>query len=98
MADAMCRERGAVCHATDERYCIDNGAMIAWAGWRRLDAWREREGRSAWDASAVAAAAAAFPVSAATCTQRFRTDDVDAGAWRELEHTHDAKKRRTCEV
>ncbi|XP_073974484.1 probable tRNA N6-adenosine threonylcarbamoyltransferase Tcs3 isoform X1 [Rhodnius prolixus] len=31
MAD-MCSERGAKIYATDERYCIDNGAMIAHAG------------------------------------------------------------------
>ncbi|XP_033646728.1 probable tRNA N6-adenosine threonylcarbamoyltransferase [Asterias rubens] len=29
----MAEERGAVVCATDERYCIDNGAMIAQAGW-----------------------------------------------------------------
>ncbi|XP_063223745.1 probable tRNA N6-adenosine threonylcarbamoyltransferase isoform X2 [Bacillus rossius redtenbacheri] len=32
MMGRMCEERGAVLHATDERYCIDNGAMIAQAG------------------------------------------------------------------
>jgi N6-L-threonylcarbamoyladenine synthase len=29
----MARERGATVYATDERYCIDNGVMIAQAGW-----------------------------------------------------------------
>lgn len=28
----MCEERGALLYATDERFCIDNGAMIAQAG------------------------------------------------------------------
>jgi len=25
-------ERGGILFATDDRYCIDNGAMIAWTG------------------------------------------------------------------
>ncbi|XP_070622934.1 tRNA N6-adenosine threonylcarbamoyltransferase [Erythrolamprus reginae] len=33
MMGIMCRERGAQLFATDERFCIDNGAMIAQAGW-----------------------------------------------------------------
>lgn len=32
MMKVMCEERNAVLHATDERFCIDNGAMIAVAG------------------------------------------------------------------
>uniref|UniRef100_A0A8D8PSL8 N(6)-L-threonylcarbamoyladenine synthase n=1 Tax=Cacopsylla melanoneura TaxID=428564 RepID=A0A8D8PSL8_9HEMI len=32
MMRLMCDERGATLYATDERYCIDNGAMIAVAG------------------------------------------------------------------
>lgn len=32
MMSVMARERGAKVYATDERYCIDNGAMIAQAG------------------------------------------------------------------
>lgn len=32
MMRIMCEERGGRLYATDERYCIDNGAMIAWAG------------------------------------------------------------------
>ncbi|XP_058841432.1 tRNA N6-adenosine threonylcarbamoyltransferase isoform X2 [Acipenser ruthenus] len=33
MMEVMCQERGAKLFATDERFCIDNGAMIAQAGW-----------------------------------------------------------------
>ncbi len=33
MIQSMADERGGVIGAMDERYCIDNGAMIAWAGW-----------------------------------------------------------------
>lgn len=32
MMGEMCAERGGKVYATDERYCIDNGAMIAHAG------------------------------------------------------------------
>lgn len=32
MMETMCNERGAKLHATDERFCIDNGVMIAVAG------------------------------------------------------------------
>ncbi|XP_076662138.1 putative tRNA N6-adenosine threonylcarbamoyltransferase Tcs3 isoform X2 [Halictus rubicundus] len=32
MMEIMCKERNAVLHATDERFCIDNGVMIAVAG------------------------------------------------------------------
>ena len=28
----MAEARGAICCATDERFCIDNGAMIAYTG------------------------------------------------------------------
>ncbi|XP_052063681.1 probable tRNA N6-adenosine threonylcarbamoyltransferase [Mytilus californianus] len=33
MMEIMAKERGATLFATDERFCIDNGAMIAQAGW-----------------------------------------------------------------
>lgn len=32
MMAAMCAQRGGRLYATDERYCIDNGAMIAYTG------------------------------------------------------------------
>ncbi|NXF95161.1 OSGEP threonylcarbamoyltransferase, partial [Eubucco bourcierii] len=38
MLQTMCRARGAELCPTDERYCIDNGAMIAQAGWEMLRA------------------------------------------------------------
>jgi N6-L-threonylcarbamoyladenine synthase len=34
MMAKMCEERGAFLFATDERFCIDNGAMIAQAGYQ----------------------------------------------------------------
>ncbi len=38
MMEQMCLERGAKCFATDERFCIDNGAMIAQAGLEMFNA------------------------------------------------------------
>lgn len=32
MMKSMAKDRNATLFATDERYCIDNGAMIAWTG------------------------------------------------------------------
>lgn len=64
MMGAMCEERGAQLCATDASFCIDNGAMIAQAGY--LDyvssgSKIERKGTK-WELCTV--------------TQRFRTDDV----------------------
>ncbi len=58
MMRVMVGERGGVLYSTDERYCIDNGAMIAWPGLLALQAGQTT------------------PLQDATCTQRFRTDDV----------------------
>merc|ERR1719211_364938 len=38
MMGQMCEERGARLCATDMRFCIDNGAMIAQAGWEMFRA------------------------------------------------------------
>jgi N6-L-threonylcarbamoyladenine synthase len=32
MMAVMAAERGGKLYATDDRYCVDNGAMIAWPG------------------------------------------------------------------
>ncbi|QKX60051.1 uncharacterized protein TRUGW13939_07193 [Talaromyces rugulosus] len=58
MMGIMARDRGGYVYATDERYCIDNGIMIAQAG---LMAYKEGFRTKLEDA---------------TCTQRFRTDEV----------------------
>lgn len=63
MMETMAKERGAKLYATDERFCIDNGAMIAQAGWEMF-----RSGQTT-------------PLKETTCTQRFRTDEVDV-TWR----------------
>ena len=38
MMEVMCKERSASLFATDMRFCIDNGAMIAQAGWEMFRA------------------------------------------------------------
>jgi N6-L-threonylcarbamoyladenine synthase len=58
MLSVMAEERGGTAHTTDDRYCIDNGAMIAYTGLLMF-----QHGH-------------VTPLSEATCTQRFRTDDV----------------------
>ena len=65
----MAEERDATLYATDERFCIDNGAMIAQAGYEMFrsglkDANRKELFEDSW------------------CTQRFRTDAVEV-TWRE---------------
>lgn len=63
MMEIMAQERGAKLYATDERFCIDNGAMIAQAGWEMF-----RSGQIT-------------PWKETTCTQRYRTDEVEV-TWR----------------
>ena len=65
MLHAMVTERHGRSFSTDERYCIDNGAMIAWTASLMLQGGN-----------------AAIPISEASCTQRFRTDDVPV-TWRD---------------
>ena len=69
MMETMAKERGATLYATDERFCIDNGAMIAQAGYEMY-----RSGLKDIDRQAL------FEDS--WCTQRFRTDAVEV-TWRE---------------
>ncbi|XP_062534023.1 tRNA N6-adenosine threonylcarbamoyltransferase-like [Armigeres subalbatus] len=49
MMGIMCEERGAKVFATDERFCIDNGVMIAHAGWEMF-----RSGtRMSWEEATI---------------------------------------------
>ena len=74
MMSLMVQERNGTLCAMDSRYCIDNGAMIAQAGMFALQhhgeiLYHENEhGRNY--------------LKEATCTQRFRTDQVHA-VWRQ---------------
>ncbi|KAL7297375.1 hypothetical protein TKK_0009760 [Trichogramma kaykai] len=60
MMGVMCEERGAKLYATDERFCIDNGVMIAVAGLLQFRADKCR----------------GTPWTKTNVVQRFRTDDV----------------------
>jgi N6-L-threonylcarbamoyladenine synthase len=68
MMQAMVEDRGGRAFCTDERFCVDNGAMIAWTGALMHGRLGDRGG--------------SVPVDCATCTQRFRTDEVLVN-WRE---------------
>ncbi|ESO95884.1 hypothetical protein LOTGIDRAFT_227166 [Lottia gigantea] len=64
MMKLMAGERDAVLYATDERFCIDNGAMIAQAGIEMFKCGMTT------------------PLEEASCTQRYRTDEVEV-KWRD---------------
>eukprot|EP00921_Rhytidocystis_pertsovi_P015012 GHVQ01024045.1.p2 GENE.GHVQ01024045.1~~GHVQ01024045.1.p2 ORF type:complete len:429 (+),score=72.27 GHVQ01024045.1:176-1462(+) len=66
MMGKMCEDRGAELNGMDERYCIDNGAMIAYTG---LIEYMAREGQLGGG------------VGEKGFCQRFRTDQVDV-VWR----------------
>lgn len=75
MMGMMVKGRGGTVYATDERFCIDNGIMIAHAGllsWRTAGVaeGRGKGGRGDWG------------VENSRCTQRFRTDEVVV-TWRD---------------
>jgi len=65
----MAEERGATLYATDERFCIDNGAMIAQAGYEMF-----HSGLKDIDNQTL--------LEDSFCTQRFRTDAVEV-TWRD---------------
>lgn len=60
MMEIMCKERGAKVCAMDERYCIDNGAMIAYAGLLEY----------------MSNGMKGYALQDCIYTQRFRTDEV----------------------
>ncbi len=64
MMKSMVESRGGRLCAMDNRYCIDNGAMIAQAGLMAFQQGHVTDIKDTW------------------CTQRFRTDAVEA-IWRE---------------
>lgn len=61
MMGIMAAERGGSVCAMDDRYCIDNGAMIAYAGLLEYQHHGEK----------------GMELSECTFTQRFRTDEVE---------------------
>jgi N6-L-threonylcarbamoyladenine synthase len=72
MLTTMCTDRGGRAFCTDERFCVDNGAMIAWTGWLQISSAARLRGSEKLE----------WPWSDCTVTQRYRTDDV-AITWRE---------------
>jgi N6-L-threonylcarbamoyladenine synthase len=48
MVGQMAAERGATLYATDMRFCIDNGAMIAQAGWEMFRSGTSTELKDTW--------------------------------------------------
>jgi len=61
MMQIMASERGGSVCAMDDRYCVDNGAMIAWPGLLQF----------------LSNGKKGMPLSETTFTQRFRTDEVE---------------------
>jgi N6-L-threonylcarbamoyladenine synthase len=72
MMEIMVSERGGSLCAMDERYCIDNGAMIAYAG-KNINNYII--GLLEFQAGSTT------PLNETTFTQRFRTDEVEV-IWR----------------
>lgn len=69
MMEIMAKERGATLYATDERFCIDNGAMIAQAGYLMYKSGYDKMNKQ-------------HLLDDSFCTQRFRTDEVKI-MWRD---------------
>jgi N6-L-threonylcarbamoyladenine synthase len=61
MMQIMASERGGAVCTMDDRYCIDNGAMIAWPGLIQY----------------LSTGQQATELKDSTFTQRFRTDEVE---------------------
>jgi len=66
MLSEMASQRGGRLFATDDRYCVDNGAMIAWPGLLML------KGASS---SSNSPSSLLPPLEECGCTQRYRTDE-----------------------
>ena len=87
MMALMASQRGGTCYATDERFCIDNGIMIAHAGllsWATAQRGRERGelGVKVKSRYGMGAGMEDWGLEASRTTQRFRTDEVVV-TWRD---------------
>lgn len=67
MLSTMCNERGAITYSMDDRFCIDNGAMIGYTGLLQVRNSVYSNGSKDLKQSSV--------------TQRYRTDAVPI-SWR----------------
>ncbi|KAG2386356.1 hypothetical protein C9374_002802 [Naegleria lovaniensis] len=82
MMKQMVDERGGKLHAMDDRYCIDNGCMIAYAGILHFDAIaKTHEGAHEALLGDTKRLYELYPLSECSVTQRYRTDEVDV-IWR----------------
>jgi N6-L-threonylcarbamoyladenine synthase len=70
MMALMLADRGGSLCAMDDRYCIDNGAMIAWTAHCMMS------GNATTTATTTTTMTASEQLSDTWCTQRYRTDDV----------------------
>ena len=76
----MVEERGGHLYSTDDRYCIDYGAMIAWPGLLALRG--EAPAAAVGKDGAPGAPGRGMELAETTCTQRYRTDEVYV-TWRD---------------
>lgn len=63
----MAKARGGSVCAMDDRYCVDNGAMIAYAGVLEYEHTYNKNNNESTEG---------MPLMECTFTQRFRTDEV----------------------
>ena len=94
MMTLMAKARGGTCYATDERFCIDNGIMIAHAGLLSWETAGDNNDKSPARTSKSKAKVAVrskygmgagkedWGLAASRTTQRFRTDEVVV-TWRD---------------
>ncbi|KAL9652660.1 hypothetical protein ABK040_003963 [Willaertia magna] len=75
---------GGKLHAMDDRYCIDNGCMIAYAGLLSFSTSLEKHG--GYEKVDEKILREMYPLSDCTVTQRFRTDEVEV-IWRHKDST-----------
>jgi len=80
MMAIMVKDRGGKVATMDHRYCIDNGAMIAWAGLLEYKARLLNKGSSS-NSDINQSESVGASLNDCTVTQRFRTDEVEC-IWR----------------
>lgn len=79
MMDCMAQQRGGSVCAMDDRYCVDNGAMIAYAGvLEYLHTFKNQaqNGQIGGARRIIGKSGDGMNLMDCTFTQRFRTDEV----------------------
>lgn len=83
MMEQMTQARGGSVCAMDERYCIDNGAMIAYAGiLEYMHTFKNKKGQTQPGVGPSSETNGGMDLMDCTFTQRFRTDEVQV-TWRD---------------